>query len=229
MKRVLEPELLDHLPPDDPRAIRSRSDLRRLNKIMRHAEIFADILTRNFSLPPKRLADIGAGDGSLMLQIAEKTGWRGVELTLVDQQTIVSLQTLARFESLGWQVQIIAGDVFDWAEKLSPPMDCIVANLFLHHFTDEKLSALFGLLEQKTNFFATCETRRSWPAITVSRLVGLIGCNSVTRHDAVLSMKSGFSERELSSLWPAPSQWDLEERSVKVVTHSFVARRKKVM
>lgn len=224
MKRTLEPELLDHLPPDDPRAIRSRADLRRLNKIMRHAEILAASLTKKFPQPPRRIADIGAGDGSLMLKIAQHTRWRGTTVTFVDQQNIVSTQTLAQFRDLDWQVEIVTGDVFDWVAEPSA-MDCVIANLFLHHFTSEKLSALFGLLAAKTNFFVACETRRSRRAIAASRLVGVIGCNSVTRHDAVLSMKSGFSGGELSSLWPASADWNLEERCAMMVTHVFVARR----
>jgi len=33
MKRLLVPEILDHLPPDDPRAQRSRRDLARINAV----------------------------------------------------------------------------------------------------------------------------------------------------------------------------------------------------
>jgi len=35
------PELLDELPPDDPRAVHSRGDLRRVNKLMGNADIVA--------------------------------------------------------------------------------------------------------------------------------------------------------------------------------------------
>lgn len=228
MKRILEPELLDHLPPTDPAAIGSRADLQRLNKIMRRAELFAAMMAKNFPLPPKQIADIGAGDGSLMLRLAEQTRWRGVELTLIDRQKIVSPQTLARFKELGWQVEIMAMDVFDWAANLSLQMDCIVANLFLHHFSDERLCTLFELLADKTNLFAACETRRSRLAIAGSRLIRLIGCNSVTRHDAVLSMKSGFNAQELSKLWPNSLDWHFQEHRAAVFTHLFVARRKTI-
>ena len=34
LARRVEPEMLDTLPADDPRAVRSRSDLRRVNRIM---------------------------------------------------------------------------------------------------------------------------------------------------------------------------------------------------
>ena len=225
MTRILEPELLDHLPPNDSRAVRSRADLRRLNKLMRHAPLFTVTLLKNFPQPPKRIADIGAGDGMLSLQIATRTSWRGVQLVLIDQQNVVSAPTLARFQEMDWRVEIVTGDVFDWAAK-TPTMDCVIANLFLHHFSDEKLSSLFRVLAPKATVFIACETRRSALAIAMSRLVGLIGCNSVTRHDAVLSMKSGFSDRELSSLWPTRADWNLEEKCAMMVTHLFVASRK---
>ena len=44
MCRVVEPELLDDLPPADPLAVGSRADLRRLNSIMGHD----DVLSRAF-------------------------------------------------------------------------------------------------------------------------------------------------------------------------------------
>ena len=41
MNRIVQPELLDELPPDDPRAMRSRRDLRRINAWMRNHAIMA--------------------------------------------------------------------------------------------------------------------------------------------------------------------------------------------
>ena len=56
------------------------------------------------------------------------------------------------------------------------------------------------------------------------RLMWLIGCNDVTRHDAVVSVRAGFTNRELSALWTA-SGWKLEERAAPPFSHLFVARR----
>ncbi len=39
--RTVVPELLDELPPDDPRAMHSRGDLRRVNRLMGNADIMA--------------------------------------------------------------------------------------------------------------------------------------------------------------------------------------------
>ena len=41
-RRVIA-ELLDELPPDDPRALRSRRDLRLINRIMGHSALLGNI------------------------------------------------------------------------------------------------------------------------------------------------------------------------------------------
>ena len=72
--RVLTPEILDFLSPDDPRAVRSRGDLRRINAIMGQGAIMAQLLA-DFP-PPKLLADLGGGDGRFMLGVARRLAKR---------------------------------------------------------------------------------------------------------------------------------------------------------
>jgi hypothetical protein len=50
VKRLVQPEILDTLPPDDPRALRSRRDLRRVNAWMGNDAIMAQAL--NFFCQP---------------------------------------------------------------------------------------------------------------------------------------------------------------------------------
>ena len=54
-----------------------------------------------------------------------------------------------------------------------------------------------------------------------AKLVGLIGCNSVTRHDAVVSVRAGFTNRELSDLWPTQGAWLLQEQRAGLFSHLF--------
>ena len=49
MTRRVEPELLDELPASDPRAVRSRQDLRRVNAWMGNARIMARALRSAFT------------------------------------------------------------------------------------------------------------------------------------------------------------------------------------
>ena len=44
MQRRVEPELLDALPADDPRAVRSREDLRRINRLMGNQSVLGNAL-----------------------------------------------------------------------------------------------------------------------------------------------------------------------------------------
>src|SRR5688572_30302647 len=135
--RCVKAETLDHLREDDPRAIRSRRDLRRINRIMGNLLIVDSLLSRSLSHPPLRIAELGAGDGSLLLRLAKRRArtWSTVTLTLVDRQNLLSAATCAAFADLGWTVQAAATDVFAWLERENHPRyDAIVANLFVHHF-----------------------------------------------------------------------------------------------
>ena len=84
MHRVVEPELLDDLPPADPRAVGSRADLRRLNLLMGHAGILSRALRQplaetSLRSRPLRLVELGAGDGTLLLRLARR--WSAVGVT----------------------------------------------------------------------------------------------------------------------------------------------------
>jgi SAM-dependent methyltransferase len=232
MCRVVEPELLDDLPPSDPRAIGSRADLRRLNSIMGHDDILSrafhhhldEALSRS---RPLRLVELGAGDGTLLLRLARRVSAPGLtaRVMLLDRQNIVSPETRRAFAALNWSVESVANDVFAWLEQPFPAVDMMIANLFLHHFPDKSLTALFRLAAARTDLFIACEPRRTPFALTASRWLRLIGCNAITRHDAVVSVRAGFIGRELSALWPADNQWQLSEQSAGWFSHCFIATR----
>jgi len=119
----------------------------------------------------------------------------------------------------------VTADVFEWlADPAMPRVDAIVANLFVHHFEAPRVAELFALAAKRTRALIACEPRRSAFALAGSRLLGIVGCNDVTRHDAVASVRAGFAGRELSALWPAADGWSLEERGRGPFSHAFVAR-----
>ena len=70
-----------------------------------------------------------------------------------------------------------------------------------------------------------CEPRRSAFALAGCRFLWAIGCNDVSRHDAVTSVRAGFSGRELSALWPEGREWQLVEGEAWPFSHTFVAHR----
>lgn len=233
MKRIVQTELLDRLLPADPRAIRSRRDLRRLNWWMRHHAIMAGVLRNHLPQSPKQITELGAGDGSFLLHVVRK--FKNVSArnrhralpataTLLDLQDSVSPETFAAFAKSGWSAKSIVTDVFDW-EAAGDARQVIIANLFLHHFEDARLAELLQLISARTKLFIALEPRRAaWP-LWCSRLLWAIGCNDVTRHDAPVSVRAGFSGNEISSLWPDKNKWRLTERPVGVFSHLFIAQK----
>ncbi|HTD86845.1 MAG TPA: hypothetical protein VK850_09745 [Candidatus Binatia bacterium] len=209
--RVLEAELLDVLPATDERARHSRRDLRKLNRIMAHRQHMFHMM-RN--APFDRLVDLGSGDGQFALNVAQSLK-RPCRLVFVDQQRVP-----------GAPADLIVSDVMGFLRGMERQSgSALMANLFLHHFTDDGLRELFLEASQKVDWFFACEPRRSRLSLVAIGLLPLIGCNAVTRHDAAASIRAGFVGQELSSLWPQTDTWKLTERECGFASHCFMASR----
>lgn len=228
MPRSLVTELLDVLPTDDPEAKASRRDLRLVNRLMFNAALAARKLRGAYhgQSPPRRILDLGAGDGTWMLSLARRLArpWPGVEVTLLDRQLLLTDTTRESFAELGWKAVPATADVFDYLATSRQPHDIVVANLFLHHFEGEALSRLLTLVSGMTGAFIAVEPRRARFALAMSYLLGVIGCNRVTRHDAVASVRAGFADDELSQAWPDRRGWHVAEEAAWPFSHCFIAR-----
>jgi hypothetical protein len=221
-QRVVEPEWLDQLPADDPRAVRSRRDLRIVNRIMGHARMIRQALRQHSRPGRQRIVEIGSGDGTLLLRALHSGG--PCEVVLVDREPAVDANTRASYRARGWDFRIETADVFEWLGRADARCDAMIANLFLHHFEDAALARMFAGLAGRTALFVACEPLRAPIPLAGSRMLGLLGCNDVTRHDAVISVRAGFRGRELSQLWPDARCWTVTERRAGLFSHCFVAR-----
>ncbi|HEX4023315.1 MAG TPA: class I SAM-dependent methyltransferase [Steroidobacteraceae bacterium] len=228
-------EILDGLAENDPHARRARRDLRRVNRFMGTRSILMRAMQPAAEGHDRtlRVLELGAGDGSLMLRIAQRMApsWPAVELTLLDRQSLLETATRAAYAKLGWSLQTLALDVLDWCSAPTssdpfPQWDVIVTNLFLHHFSAAQLPALLSGIRARCTLFAACEPRRAIVALIGSHLTGAIGASALTRHDAVLSVHAGFRAHELSAVWPDEHrEWRLQERRAGLFCHLFRARR----
>lgn len=229
LPRRVEPEWLDELPQADPRAVWSRRDLKRINRWMQQGRIMTRLAVAALDgRTPRTVVELGAGDGTFMLALARRLAprWRNVKVTLVDRQDIVTEHTRHAFADLGWHAETISADVFDFLRGTAPGCaDMVLANLFLHHFQRDSLARLLGGAARLADAFAACEPWRAGSGLIGSRLLWAIGCNGVTRHDALASVRAGFRGRELSELWPNDEDWRLEEGPALPFTHCFLARR----
>lgn len=232
--RIVEPEWLDRLPASDPRAIRSRGDLRRINRLMATTGLLARALDPLLEgRRDARIVELGAGDGSVLLRVAQARGkrWPPIRLGLLDMQPVVTPHVLERYRALGWTPEVIQADAFDWLARTgsdaSDASDApvIVANLFLHHFDGPRLAELLHGIAAQARALVCLEPRRSETALLGSRLLGAIGCNDVTRHDAVVSVRAGFGDGELSAQWPRAAGWHLCEGKAGLFSHRLVAVR----
>jgi hypothetical protein len=227
VKRIVQPEILDTLPPDNPRAVRSRRDLRRVNGWMRNHAIMAGALQKVLHLcAPGQITELGAGDGNFFLRVAQNISAHRPDVTamLIDLQKNVTQETLVDIAALGWRAEAVGADVFDRL-KTSDAGEIVIANLFLHHFEDARLAELLRLVSERAKCFIAIEPRRAAWTLFCSRLLWAIGCNDVTRHDAVVSVHAGFSGRELSALWPGKQNWELAEHRVGIFSHIFIAQK----
>src|SRR5450759_63437 len=113
LARQVEAEWLDHLPAHDPRAIRSRRDLKRINVMMLQAGIMERALRSNLAERPRTILDLGAGDGTFMLDVARRLSsyWRDVDVILVDRQNIISDATCREFRKVHFRAEPVVADV----------------------------------------------------------------------------------------------------------------------
>lgn len=223
MRRVLVPEILDSLAPEDPSARASRRDLRRINGLMFHALISASLVRDHSGGPLRRVVDLGCGDGLGALAVLRRIGAaaRGGELFLIDAQPSVAPATSAELSGLGWHMHIVKADVFDWLEADAKACDLIMANLFLHHFESPAIIRLLHGIAAHTGLFIATEPLRRRFAYLAASAVGLIGANAVTRHDAPASVRAGFNGPDLGPTWPGTV---LFEGRRGLFTHAFAAR-----
>lgn len=198
VERIVEPEIIDRLPPDHPDARRSRRDLRLINFLMGNERWIA----RQASGFPEALAtgvfEIGAGEGALLLRMAKAHG--GIPLKACD----LAPRPPKLPERITWDRR----DVFEsLAESAS---GVLVANLVLHHFDDCELERLRPHLE-KFEVICVIEPQRTPRAIADARwMLPFLG--RATRHDMMVSLRAGFLPGELPErLGLAPERWRVQE------------------
>ena len=180
--RKLTPELLDHLPHDDPGAIRSRRDLRRINSFLGNDSW----IIRHIPKDTASITEIGAGDGNLLSKIVRS--FPGISVTACD--------LAPRPAGLPAEIEWIQGNIFETAP--APTGGTLIANLILHHFTNEQLERLGPWLESFDTIIANEPLRSPLP-----RFLGLLAhpfIHSITRHDMRVSIEAGFVTKEIPNL-----------------------------
>jgi 2-polyprenyl-3-methyl-5-hydroxy-6-metoxy-1,4-benzoquinol methylase len=196
VRRTVETEWLDQLPPADPAAEQSRRDLRWINRRLGASTWFAQQLAAH-AHPAEPMLEIGAGDGSLTRALREA----GHDVTALDRVPPPN----------EWRTAWHVCDVFQFTQWRAYPV--VLANLFLHHFTFEQLAALGAHLRPHARVLLFSEPARrrryQWLFALACRIER---AHPVTRHDGHVSIAAGFLREELPhalGLTPAEWQWHI--------------------
>ncbi len=182
--RVLKPEILDTLPPEEARA--SLADLVRVNKYWGGHSTLRKLVDR--AIPPGEaftLLDVGAASGDMGRCLQE---WR-------PQVQVTSLDYIeSHLEACAGSR--VVGDAF--ALPFAPrSFDYVFSSLFLHHFTDEQVVELlagFGRVARKQVLVIDL-WRHPVPYYFISQTRWLFGWHPVTVYDGAISVEAAFQSR----------------------------------
>src|SRR5438874_13051488 len=187
--RVLKPELLDTLPPDQARE--SLADLVRINKYWGGHSTLRKLV--DDTIPPGEpvtILDVGAASGDMGRRLQE---WRPLaQVTCLDY--IESHLTAGDGPR-------VAGDAFA-LPFVYRSFDYVFSSLFLHHFTDDQVVELlagFGRIARKQVLVIDL-WRHPIPYYFISQTRWLFGWHPVTVHDGAISVEAAFGPRELVDL-----------------------------
>ena len=121
LDRVIVPEILDSLDPSDPRALRSRNDLRLIDFFLGNSRWIVGQLEKQ-DPAPARILELGAGEGELCRRINAS----------LPSSNVTGLDLIGRPANLSADIDWISGDFFDTLPATNA--DTCVGSLILHHF-----------------------------------------------------------------------------------------------
>lgn len=202
MSRVLTPELMDDPSADRAELERALRYLRFVNRRLGGASALVARLgrwSRRWS-PGERVTilDVGGGSGDIALAAVRwgRSAGFDVRATVVDNHegTAAVASRAAAGEE---RVEVVRADALGLMERWPPgSFDYAHAALFLHHLNDVQALTMLRIMDRLS--------RRGmvWSDLVRSRLVeagvraSTIGQGRMVRHDAIVSVRAGFTRRE---------------------------------
>lgn len=167
---------------------------------------------RKLNLPKGKtltIADIGCGGGDGMIAIQKFCRRLGVRVRMIGVDANPKAIEYARERCRNHPE-------FDWVVQPFQELDGLEADvfhcsLFAHHFYENDLIQLAGLMQNARIGFVINDLHRHWLAYhSISILTRLFSKSYLVQNDARLSVAKGFSKDELKLLFPKLSDNQLD-------------------
>jgi len=216
MQRLVQPEILDGLPPCNIDAIASRRDLVKINQLMGNYRWIRAKIKACSSTNADRYLEIGAGDGTLARHLFQH----------LPRGSYDALDFSSQPESWPSDSKWIAADLLQFRDY--DQYTHLIANLILHHFETDELATLGAKIHQSgVRHIIACEPcRRSFHKVQL-RAGKSIGFNYVTLNDGCVSVEAGFRGDELPELLGLPrSEWTWQIDETWMGAYRMRAKRK---
>lgn len=187
--RLILPEILDTLPPDQARA--SLQDLVRINRRWGGHSTLRRLLKDT----------VGEGEAFSILDVGAASGDMGARIR--GWYPVAKVTSLDYLESHLKQSQgpRVAGDAFRLPFRRGS-FDYVFCSLFLHHFPNDRVVELlrnFGAVARRAVLVIDLE-RNPIPYYFIAWSRPLLGWDPVTVHDGAISVEAAFRRKELEDL-----------------------------
>lgn len=202
MGRTLTPERMDapDAPPAELRA--ALGYLRFVNRRLGGSKALIRCLERFSSRWPRdravTLLDVGAGSGDVAQAARAWAAQRGFDLrvTIVDQHA-ETVRVARERVSGDAGIEVVEADALTLTDHFAlGSFDYAHAGLFLHHLNDVQALTMLRIMDRLTRGGVI------WSDLVRSRVmetvvaVSTIGQTPMVRHDAIVSVRAGFTRRE---------------------------------
>jgi SAM-dependent methyltransferase len=192
-------EILDAPDVDPALARRSLRDIMLANSLMGGTRAVVHELEAVVPFLPKRatLLDVGTGMGDIPQRAREVAARRGVALDTVGLEAAEWLAAAGR--SSASAAVVGDGRALPFA---SHSIDVVICSQVLHHFFDEDAVALLRELDRVARVrVIVSDLLRSDLAVAGLWLFSFVlGFHPVSRRDGIMSIRRGFSPRELGTI-----------------------------
>ena len=144
------------------------------------------------------IVDLGCGSGEMLRKLSSWADDNNIDVDLIGIDANPHVIQYARQHSAGYEnVTYRCLDVFSEEVKSLKP-DIFLSTLFLHHFDEDQLSYLIGMMYENSQLVVINDIHRHWFAFYSIRLLTLLFSNSeMVRNDASLSVERAFRRNDL--------------------------------